>query len=85
MHTGQDTACRWYRPRRCGFDIPRNLYTRAHGKTFSRHNENVDEVTTACRKKVKFLTKLLHSGNIVCSLFADSINRELANLAANLT
>jgi len=38
-----------------------------------------------CRRKVKFLTKLLHSGNIVCSLFADSINRELANLAANLT
>jgi len=38
-----------------------------------------------CRKKVKFLTKLLHSGNIVCLLFADSINRELANLAANLT
>jgi len=37
------------------------------------------------RRKVKFLTKLLHSGNIVCSLFADSINRELANLAANLT
>jgi len=33
-----------------------------------------------CRRKVKFLTKLLHSGNIVCLLFADSINREFANL-----
>jgi len=30
--------------------------------------------------KVKFLTKLLHSGNIVCTVFTDIINSELASL-----
>jgi len=33
---------------------------------------------------VKFLTKLLHSGNIVCTLFTDIINRELASLDPNV-
>jgi len=36
------------------------------------------------RRKVKFLTKLLHSGNIVCTLFTDIINRELASLGPNV-
>jgi len=36
------------------------------------------------RRKVKFLTKLLHSGNIVCTVFTDIINRELASLSPNV-
>jgi len=59
-----------------------NLYDIAH-ECVVLFNCSVSDAV--CRRKVKFLTKLLHSGNIVCSLFADSINRELANLAANLT
>jgi len=39
------------------------------------------------RRKVKFLTKLglLHSGNIVCTLFTDIINRELSSLDPKVT
>jgi len=33
---------------------------------------------------VKFLTKLLHFGNIVCTLFTDIINTELASLGPNV-
>ena len=36
------------------------------------------------RRKVKFLTKLLHSGIIVCTLFTDIINSELASLGPNV-
>jgi len=32
-----------------------------------------------------FFTKLLHSSNAVCTLFTDSINKELASLVSNLT
>jgi len=37
------------------------------------------------RRKVKFLTKLLHSGIIVCTLFTDIINRELSSVGPNVT
>jgi len=36
------------------------------------------------RRKLNFLTKLLHSGNIVCTLFTDIINRELASLCSTI-
>jgi len=35
-------------------------------------------------RKVKFLTKLLNSGNIVCRVFTDIINRELDSLVSNV-
>ena len=37
------------------------------------------------RRKVKFLTNLLQSGNIIYAVFVDIINRQLAALVSNVT
>ena len=37
------------------------------------------------RRKVKFLIKLLHSDNIVCTLFTGIINIKLSSLGPNVT